>query len=145
MWFDASKEKPFSFDPIPEGIYRVEIASSEEKANSKGTGKVLELAFEVLDGEYAGSTVFAYLNTENPNPKSQQIGRGQISTICRCVKQMELNDPCELEGHRLSVKVALTTRPGKGMDDPPIPSNEVKAFYPEAKGTVTADPGDNPF
>jgi len=66
--FDANTVEPSTgFDPIPAGKYPAVIIESEMKTTKSGTGRYLELTFEVIDGEYHGRKVWARLNLENPN------------------------------------------------------------------------------
>ena len=143
--FDASKVKPFDgFDPIPAGIYRVAIIASEMKATKAGDGRVLELTFEVLDGEHQNSQVRAWLNLENPSEKAVQIGRGQLSAVCRAVNVLTPNDSVELHDIPLWIKVGVKL---DSVNDRTV--NEVKGFYGRDKvpGGVqeTIIPDEAPF
>ena len=49
-----------TLEPIPEGQYVAKIASAELKQSSKGND-MIELVFEVTEGEYAGRKLWDYL------------------------------------------------------------------------------------
>ena len=106
--FDANEYEPMgNFDPLPKGEYMVVISGSEIKDNSKGTGKYLLLVYDVVDGEYHGRKLFDRLNIINDSAQAQQIGKGQLSAICRAVNVHHLNDTCELHDKPFIVKVGI--------------------------------------
>jgi hypothetical protein len=126
--FNADQYEPLgSFEPIPAGDYVASIVSSEFKLTKDGTGRYLELKFEVLDGEYKGRNLWARLNLENKNPKAVEIAQRELGTICRAANRMHISDSTELHGVPMVVKVAVS--PGTGGYGP---SNDIKGY--EATG-----------
>ena len=106
--FDANEYEPMgSFDPIPVGEYLVVISDSDIKPTSKGTGKYLQLVYDVIDGEYQGRKLFDRLNILNENDTAQKIGKSQLSAICRAVGVMSPKDTAELHDKPFIVKVAI--------------------------------------
>ena len=72
--FDANTVEPqVEFAPVPAGKYIAAIVESEMKDNSAGTGRYLALTFELLEGQYKGHKLWAYLNLDHPNSLTVKI------------------------------------------------------------------------
>jgi len=122
--FDANTVEPSTgFDPIPAGKYPAVIIESEMKTTKSGTGRYLELTFEVIDGEYHGRKVWARLNLENPNSTAVEIARSELSAICRAVNVRQPRDSVELH----NLPLVITVRGNKNADTDEI-SNEIKGY-----------------
>lgn len=121
--FNANEVEPASFDLLPAGKYLAVITESEMRATKKGAGQFLNLTFEVIEGEFRGRKVWARLNLKNPNPKAEQIARGQLSAICRAVGVMQPRDSCEL--HNLPLVITLKV---KNREDTGEPQNDVTGY-----------------
>lgn len=122
--FDASTVTPAasSFEPLPAGIYVAHVVDSEVKTTKAGTGKYLQLTWEVLDGTHAGRKVFDRLNIQNPNETAQQIGLGQLSQLCHAVGLPKVQDSMELHARPCRIKVAIKQNEQFGD------SNEIKKY-----------------
>lgn len=122
--FDARKVDPTTiFDPLPAGKYLVAITDSELKATKSGTGKYLQLAFTVLEGEYKNRILWSRLNLENPNATAVKIAQSELSAICRAVGVMTPRDSVELHNIPLTIGVKLKKR-----DDTGELSNEIVSY-----------------
>ena len=132
--FDADKVEPTTvFDPIPAGKYLAVITASEQKPNKAGTGRFLELAFTIIEGEFKNRQLWARLNLENPNELAMKIAQGELSAICRAVGVMKPNDSVELHNLPLVIRVRCARRKDTGEL-----SNEIKGY--EQKDAVTGRP-----
>ncbi len=113
--FDANQVEPTDdFEPIPAGKYNAVISDSEVKATKAGTGNYLQLAFQVLDGEYRGRMLWSRLNLDNPNPTAVKIAQQELSAICRAVGVLTPQDSAELHNLPLVVHVRCRKRPDTG-------------------------------
>ncbi len=113
--FDASTVQPqTAFDPIPPGKYPATITASEMKPTKNGTGKYLELTFQVLDGLFRGRLLWSRLNLDNPNKQAVEIARGELSAICRAVGVMTPKDSIELHNRPLVISVKCKKRSDTG-------------------------------
>ena len=83
MFFDPKKvEKVQSnYDALPKGWYRVMIASSEGKATKAGTGRYINMALDVVDGQYTGRKVWQIFNIQNPSEMAQKIGQSDLKRL----------------------------------------------------------------
>ena len=122
--FDAREVEPMdSFEPLPAGTYLAVITASEMKPTKSGTGKYLELAFQVLEGEYKGRKVWARLNLENPSSVAVRMARSELSDICKAVGVITPNDSEELHDLPLEIEVAVRRRSDTGKM-----TNEIKGY-----------------
>ena len=110
------------FEPIPAGWYTAAIAGAELKTTKAGTGNYIAVRFDITGPEQQGRVVFTNLNTRNPNPKAEEIGRAQLGDIMRATGIAKLEDTDQLLGGNLSIKVTVKNDPTYG------PGNEVKGF-----------------
>jgi hypothetical protein len=69
------------FDVIPAGEYPAVITASEYNMNKQGTGKVLALTYEIIDGHFNGSKLFNYLNLEHQKENVVAMARRTLNAI----------------------------------------------------------------
>lgn len=140
--FDANQVEPSNdFEPIPAGKYAALITASEMKANKAGTGRYLQLTFQILEGAYKNRWLWARLNLENPNATTVQIARAELSAICRAIGVLAPNDSVELHNLPLIIHVKCKKR-----DDTGEVTNEVKGYAKkeaQAAPAANAQPQDN--
>ena len=106
--FDANTVEPqVEFEPIPAAKYIAAIIESEFKDTKAGTGRYLELTFQVLEGQYKGRKVWARLNLDNPSATAVKIAKGELSAICRAVGVMTPKDSYELHNLPLTISVKV--------------------------------------
>lgn len=106
--FDATTVAPqASFSVLPAGKYIAQVVSSDVKTNKSNTGQYLSLQLEVLDGEFKGRRVFSNITISHTNDQAQQIGQGQLSSLCRAVGVMQLTDTSQLHGRPLKIDVKI--------------------------------------
>lgn len=53
-----------SFEPIPAGVYLAVIDSADYVENKKGTGMILKLVYQIIDGPQKDKKIFENLNRE---------------------------------------------------------------------------------
>ena len=76
------EENSGGFTVVPEGKYQVVIVGDKLTNTKAGTGKMLELKVQIIDGEHRGTTVIDRLNIVNQSDMAQKIGQGQLKRIC---------------------------------------------------------------
>lgn len=134
--FDANQVEPSTaFDPIPAGKYLAVITDSEMKPNKAGTGHYLQLAFQVIEGEFKGRFLWARLNLDNPNATAVQIARAELSAVCRAVGVLAPNDSADLHNLPLVIDVRCKKRPDTGEI-----TNEIKGYTKKESPTPPAAP-----
>ena len=137
--FNANEVEPSkAFDPIPAGKYVAVITDSEMKETRAGTGRYLQLEFEVTDGEFAGRKVWARQNIENRNSEAVRMARADLSAICRAVNVLTPSDSADLHNLPLVIKVHVRKDKNTGEISNEIRGYESKAaFKPEPRQTAT--------
>ncbi|MGB3042496.1 MAG: DUF669 domain-containing protein [Xanthobacteraceae bacterium] len=141
------------FENLPEGIYALEIIQSEIKDTDteKGQGKMLALRYSVIEPEeYNGRLIFGNIMLEHTNPKTQEIGQGQLEHLIAATGiEGDVDDSEMLHFHGFAAKVGLSKERKVG-NTIYAPRNEVKKFYhaddpnmPEIGVTAPAAANDN--
>ena len=119
---DIPEEEDREFTPIPAGWYTAAIAGADIRETKAGNGNYIAVRFDVTGPSHEGRVVFTNLNTRNPNPKAEEIGRQQLGNIMRAIGLSKLEDTDQLLGGNLSIKVSVREDPTYGA------SNEVKGY-----------------
>lgn len=127
------------YDPLPAGVYTMQIVNSDMRTTKSGDGQYLYLEFDVMGPTHTGRKFFDRLNLFNNNPKTVEIANRQLADICRAVNILALNDSEELHFKPLQVKIKITqSRDGSPQNSATYLAGEaVKAVAPSA--TVEAD------
>ena len=145
-------ESQRDYDNLPDGIYRLEVSSSELKEDKAAGKALLKLTYDVVEPEkYKGRKIFGNINLENPSPQAQEIGQKELASLCRaCSIDHEIDDSEELHFVAFTAKVGM----GKPSKDGQYPAkNEIKRFYfpdqgdlptPEITGPVPANDNRRP-
>jgi len=122
--FNAAEVQPTSFDALPPGSYEAVVSNSESRPMKSGNGMGFNFEFEIISGNFKGRKVFAWITFEHrTSPQAQQIGREQLSALCRAVGVTQLNDTVQL--HNLPLMITL------GIDKNDPTRNVVKAYKPK--------------
>ncbi|MCS7168087.1 MAG: DUF669 domain-containing protein [Gemmatales bacterium] len=132
--FDANQVDPSTdFEPIPAGKYLAVNTDSEMKPNKAGTGRYLQLAFEIIEGPSKSRFLWTRVNLDHPNATAVQIARAELSAICRAVGVLAPNDSVELHNLPLVIRVGCKKRTDTGEV-----VNEIKGYAKmEAPPVVT--------
>jgi len=134
--FDANQVEPTTdLEPVPAGKYEAVITESEMKPTKAGTGHYLQLAFQIVEGEYKNRFLWARLNLDNQNATAVQIARAELSAICRAVGVMAPNDSTELHNLPLVVHVRCKKREDTGEI-----ANEVRGYSKKESPPPAAQP-----
>lgn len=130
--FDASKVEPNGdFSDLPAADYICVISKSEMKNTKTGDGEFLSLAFDVIDGQYAGRKLFTNLNLVNKNTQTVEIAQKSLSSICRAVGVLTPKDSEELHDRPIKVTVKYKEKNGK---------QEQQLYFSKADSTASAPP-----
>jgi hypothetical protein len=134
--FDANQVEPTGdFEPIPAGKYLAVITDSEMKPNKAGTGSLLQLTLQVIEGEYQNRLLWTRLNLDHPNAVAVQIARADLSAICRAVGVFSPRDSVELHNLPLVIHVRCKKRTDTGDI-----VNEIKGYAKREQPTPVASP-----
>jgi hypothetical protein len=130
--FDSAAVEPqTAFEPLPAGMYTLEVAEADVADTKKGDGKLLKLKQTVIDPvEYANRVVFSNITLRNPNAQAEEIGARQLSGLCRAAGIGTLQDSDELVGK--IVRAKLKVQPAKDGYE----ASNVVAAYESANATA---------
>lgn len=128
---DHDTEQRGEYEELPNGIFKMEIETSEVKATSKGTGTYLATIVSVLEPEeFKGRKIFNNnYNLENANPVAQEIGQKQFASLCRAIGVSSVEDSEELHFRAFVAKIGRG-KPSVGNDGKNYPGRaEIKRYY----------------
>jgi hypothetical protein len=111
-----------SFDPIPAGTYNLQVIESRIEDTKNGSGQMLVLTLEVIDGEYAGRKIWDRLNIRNQNPDAQRIAQRALADLCISLGIVELSDSEELHFKPFTARVRIESDKSGQYD----PQNRVR-------------------
>ena len=113
MNFDASAvelpddEYTSKYDiPVPEGSYLAEIVDQDEKENSKKSGRLVHVKWEIAEGEHLGRWVPEWINYIHESEVTQRIGQQQLKKLCDALAINGVTDTeAQLQGKRAIITV----------------------------------------
>ena len=104
------EESQGEFTVIPAGIYKAVIVHDEICDTKAGTGKLLKLQLQIIEGYHQGAIVKDNLNIINPHQVAQKIGQGTLKRICNlCKVQYPPQDTSGLYGRPMAITVKVST------------------------------------
>lgn len=124
------QENTGAFTVVPAGKYKACLVSDELKDNKAGTGKVLTVKLQILEGQFATEIITDHINITNANPTAQAIGQGTLKRICSmCNVPYPPQDTTKMMGKPLGIDVRvekfISNTTGKELQ-----SNKIKAYGP---------------
>lgn len=118
------------FKVLPPGTYTVVIVESDVK-DTKAGGKMLEMKYQVIEGQFTSETLVDRLNIQNKSDIAQKIGLSQLKHICDAVGHTgQLNDSEQLHGKPFSVKVVIEQFKSN-KSDKMLDSNKIEKRMPK--------------
>lgn len=125
------------FTELPDGTYAANITGSEWRTSAAGHEYV---SVEFTIGEqsaanmktYAGRKIWTNLNFRHPNEVVVEIAKNTASELCRALGMRGLQEPEDLLGHNLQIKVG----PNKKEPD----RKEIKRYLASGPVVATAPP-----
>ena len=96
------------FEVLPAGKYKIAIVGDELKDNKTGTGKILVIRLQVIEGQYAQEIIKDNINITNPSAVCQAIGQGTLKKICNlCNVQFPPTETTGLMGKPMVITVGV--------------------------------------
>jgi hypothetical protein len=134
--FNANNVEPAAdFDPIPAGKYNAVITDSKMKPTKNGDGNLLELQFEIIEGEYKGRLLWSRLCLEHKNELTVKIAKSQLADICRAIGVMIPTDSVQL--HNLPLQISVKVKKRSDSDEV---TNEIKKYSKRETAAVQNSP-----
>jgi hypothetical protein len=129
MNFDTANEEAADggFVVVPPGVYTVMVVKSDVKDTKNGTGKKLEMQYQIVTGQHAGTMLTDRLNIKNASADAERIGRGQLKSICDAIGYVGvLKDSSALHGKPFSVQVIVEDFESSNTAGKILQSNKVQ-------------------
>lgn len=102
------KENDGEFTVLPAGKYKACLVADELKDNKAGTGKILKIKLQILEGQFAQEILEDNINITNPSAQCQAIGQGTLKRICNvCGVQYPPQDTNGLMGKPMVITVGV--------------------------------------
>ena len=101
------------FSPIPEGEYTACVKEVEMKPNSKGTGTLMTLTWQLLEAPHKNRLIWQTLNYHHEKPQVQSIARSQLTEVAKAVGLDQLTSPEQLYHRPATVLLEIETYNGK--------------------------------
>jgi hypothetical protein len=110
-------------DAVPADTYLAKIVDSDIKSTKSGTGRYVQVVWEIIEGNHVRRKIFDRFNVENLNTTASNIGKTQLKRLYAALgfdrdpQRTEL-----LHGIPCRIKVSVKNDPQYGD------SNEVKHY-----------------
>ena len=129
--FEESERQEFKV--IPRGEYTACVKDVEMKPNSKGTGTLMTLTWQLLQDPHKNRLIWQTLNYHHEKPQVQSIARSQLTEVAKAVGLSKLTSPEQLYHRPAQVLLEIETYNGTDR-------NRVKKVTPTS---VASDPRSN--
>ena len=96
-----------NFDPIPIGQYKMQVIESKIEDTKSGSGQMLTLTLEVVEGQFANRRIWDRLNVRNDNPDAQRIAQRALADLCLAIGVAQLRDTDELHFKPFMARVGI--------------------------------------
>lgn len=126
-------------DPLPKGVYSVQIVEVKHKPTKAGTGLYAELELQVIDGPSKGRKVWDRLNVQNPNAQAVSIALEQVSSYGHALGRPFVATCDDFRGAYVDVELGLEAARG---DNPA--QNRVAKVFAYGTGGAQAAPQQAP-
>lgn len=122
------EESGGGFTVIPAGKYKAVIIADRITDTKNGSGKMLEMKVQIIDGPQKGETLTDRLNIVNASAQAQAIGQGQLKRICGlCGVQYPPTSTEGLIGKPMQITVEIEEFTSNKTGNT-LKSNKIKAY-----------------
>lgn len=131
------------FELMPEHECPMQIVASDVADNSKGSGLLLTLQWELMDGPYVHRIVYEPINYKHDkSPKAQLIGQQRLLAICEAIGHTGKLEDSEILHYRpvlgkVNIKRATVEDKNNGYSDKNV-IGRVKSLAQEESAPAVA-------
>lgn len=127
---------------LPPGQYVAQIIESDVVATKSGSGQMLKLTFEIVDGPLTKRRIWENLNIQNQNAVTQDIAQKSLKRICVAVGHSGvLTDSETLHFKPMRIRVAVEAdKSGQYGDQNRIKGYEGLSSQPAAFANASSAP-----
>jgi len=109
-----------SYEPLPNDSYTVSLNRVAEKSTKAGNGTMIDVSFQVVDGEFKNRLIWDSFLISHSNPKAAGIGLQRLDSMLKSLGvyggfEALGNDTGELEsfiGRQFIVSTGIENNPG---------------------------------
>tara|TARA_A100001037_G_scaffold306016_1_gene348659 strand:+ start:2870 stop:3277 length:408 start_codon:yes stop_codon:yes gene_type:complete len=109
-----------SYEPLANDNYTVSLNRVGEKSTKAGNGTLIDVSFQVADGEFKNRLIWDSFLISHPNPKAAGIGLQRLDKMLKSIGvyggfEALGNDSSQIEqfiGKELVVETAIEENPG---------------------------------
>lgn len=109
---DEIPASEYSGEPIPAGVYDVQIVEADVVPTKSGDGERLTMRLNVVSGPHEGRPIFEGLNIRNANPTAQSIAQRTLADICIATGAGTITDTDELLYKPFKAKIGVKADAG---------------------------------
>lgn len=136
-------DEPRSYEPLPVGVYTVQITDAQYKETKSGNGRRVALEFTVVSGAYESQKVWDSINVVNENPTAQKLGQRMLADLCIAAGIKMLTNTDEFIGRTVRVQTKIQPATDTYKASAKVDSFLVAATAPAAPPAVPS--GRNPW
>lgn len=129
-----------SFNVVPAGEYVAIIEDSDYVPNNQGTGMILKLTYQIIDGpgDCKGRKLFNNLNLQNKSQQAVEIAKRTLNSICVATGHTgSVADSSMLHNKAMLINVTVKDDPSYGKQNKiskhsPVPVQSVAGSQPQS-------------
>lgn len=106
---DEVPEDDRNFDPLPAGEYTMQVIESKIEDTKTGSGQMLVLTIEVINGPHTNRRIWDRLNIVNQNADAQRIAQRALADLCLAIGVSSVRDTEELHFKPFVGRVGIRT------------------------------------
>lgn len=116
--YNAGQYNRQTFEPIPEGVYKVKIVNAKQQENYEKTRRGISVTYMILDGDYVGRLIFDNFYIQNLRPiKDEDIDKknsysdkekNRLNGLMRAINKTMIYNPSNLDNSQLQIKAIVT-------------------------------------
>ncbi len=130
--YNTGEVKPSStYEVLPSDWYIAQIVASEAKTPRSGQGQMLNVTFEIIDGDHRGRKIWNNYCIIHPNAKTQEIARSNLAALSHACGVPQPG--CSEQLHHIPVKIKVKVKKDKNDEW----ANEVTGYASIERVTKT--------
>jgi hypothetical protein len=138
--FDGDTIDTSAADLIPNGKVLAQAIEAEVKDTKAGTGKILNVTFEVAEGPHEKRRVWASFNFRNASEKAEGIGRRDLAKFTKAISLGPFSDAEHLLFKPVIIDIGVQKGEGTYPDRNCVRGYHAYAEHSPPARTTTARP-----
>ena len=127
------------FAPLPNGWYTAKVTDAQLKDTRAGTGRYINVRYDIMGPTHQGRVVFGMLNIQNQNDVAERIGVQQLGSLLRSIGVEDFSDTDQLIGGECQIRLA-TEKSAEYGDKNKVTAWKAMGDSPAAKPAAAPTP-----